>query len=374
MSDRSELFTTFELGPYTLPHRVVMAPMTRNRAGDGNAPREMNETYYRQRASAAFIVTEASQVSPQGVGYPKTPGIHSEAQVEGWKGVVDAVHEAGGRIFLQLWHVGRISHPVFHDGERPVAPSALRPEGRTVTPEGMKDFVEPRALDTEEVPGIVEDFRRGAENALRAGFDGVEIHGANGYLIDQFLRSGSNRRDDRYGGSLENRLRFLTEVTEAVTDVWGPERVGVRLSPLSAFNSMEDADPRETFTAAARRLSELGVVYLHLVEQDDFEGDGRSFDLGALRDAFDGAYVVCGGYDRARADAVLARGAADLVAFGRLFLANPDLPRRLRERAPLNEPDPDTFYGGDEAGYVDYPTLDEVQSRRGSGEVAEAAD
>lgn len=358
--DHDTLFSPFRLGPHELPNRIVMAPMTRSRAGEGRVPRDFTATYYRQRASAGLVITEASQVSPQGVGYPDTPGIHTEAQVEGWSRVVDAVHEEDGLIYLQLWHVGRISHPLYHGGEAPVAPSAIRPDGEVFTAEGMKPFVTPRALDTEEVGRVVDQFRHGAGNALRAGFDGVEIHGANGYLVDQFLRSGTNRRTDRYGGSLENRLRFLTEVTEAVAGVWGPDRVGVRLSPLSGFNDMEDEDPEATFGAAARRLSDLEIGYLHVVEQNDFEGGHRSFDPGKLRDAFDGAYMVNGGYDRERAEEALSSGSADLVSFGRLFLANPDLPRRLKIDGPFNEPDPDTFYGGDEAGYVDYPTLEEV--------------
>lgn len=360
-SHRGTLHAPLRLGPHELSNRMVMAPMTRSRAGEGRAPTRLNRAYYRQRTSAGLIITEGAQVSPQGVGYPDTPGIHTDDQVEGWRGVVDAVHGEGGLIYLQLWHVGRISHPLYHEGEAPVAPSAVRPGGRVFTAEGMKRFVTPRSLETEEVGDVVGQFRHGAENALRAGFDGVEIHGANGYLVDQFLRSKTNRRTDRYGGSLENRLRFLTEVTEAVTGVWGEDRVGVRLSPLSSFNDMEDEDPETTFAGAARRLSELGIGYLHVVEQDDFEDDGRSFDLGRLRDAFDGIYMVNGGYDQARAEKALTSGAADLVSFGRLFLANPDLPRRLEDDAPLNEPDPETFYGGDAEGYVDYPTLDEVE-------------
>lgn len=361
-NEDTTLFSPVQLGPHRLPHRIVMAPMTRNRAGEGNAPRKLNERYYRQRSSAALIITEASQVSPRGVGYPDTPGIHSSEQIRGWRRVVEGVHREGGRIFLQLWHVGRISHPSYHDGERPVAPSPVPPEGELLTPEGTKAFEEPRALVTEEVADVVEEFRRGAENALRAGFDGVEIHGANGYLVDQFLRSGTNRRGDRYGGSLEGRLRFLTEVTEAVAGVWGPDRVGVRLSPLSAFNDMEDADPETTFTAAARRLAELDVAYLHVVEKDDFSDDPRSFDLAALREAFGGLYMANAGYDLEAGRRAVERGEADLVSYARLFLANPDLPRRFREGATLNDPDPDTFYGGGAEGYTDYPALGEVEA------------
>jgi len=363
MSDeRPDLFTPGRLGSYELPHRIVMAPMTRSRAGEGNVPHELNARYYRQRASAALIITEASQVSPRGTGYPDTPGIHTEDQVEGWRRVVDAVHEEGGSIFLQLWHVGRISHPLYQGGEKPIAPSAVRPEGELYTAEGMKPFEEPRALETDEVPGVVEEFRRGAANALAAGFDGVEIHGANGYLVDQFLRGGTNRRTDRYGGSLENRLRFLSDVTEAATGEWGADRVGVRLSPLSAFNDMEDDDPRATFTAAAARLSDLGIAYLHVVEQNDFGDDPRSFDLREVHDAFDGPTMANGGYDPDRAREVVREGVAEFVSFARLFLANPDLPRRFREAAPLNEPDPDTFYGGGEEGYTDYPFLEEAEA------------
>jgi len=363
MSDeRPDLLTPGQLGPYELPHRIVMAPMTRSRAGEGNVPHELNVRYYRQRAAAALIVTEATQVSPRGTGYPDTPGIHTEAQVEGWRRVVDAVHEEGGRIFLQLWHVGRISHPLYQGGEKPIAPSAIRPEGELYTAEGMKPFEEPRALENDEVSGVVEEFRRGAANARAAGFDGVEIHGANGYLVDQFLRSATNCRTDRYGGSLENRLRFLVEVAEAAIGEWGADRVGVRLSPLSAFNDMEDDDPRATFTAAAARLSELGIACLHVVEQNDFADDPRSFDLREVHDAFDRPTMANGGYDLERAREVVREGVAEFVSFARLFLANPDLPRRFREAAPLNEPDPDTFYGGGEEGYTDYPFLEEAEA------------
>jgi N-ethylmaleimide reductase len=263
------LFSELDLGALTLPHRVAMAPLTRNRAADGNVPHDLNVEYYRQRASAALIITEATQVAPKGQGYPRTPGIHSDAQVEGWKQVTDAVHEAGGRIFLQLWHVGRISHSSYHDGERPVAPSAIAPAGEVLTPDmEMVPFETPRALATDEVSEVVEQYRQGAENARRAGFDGVEIHAANGYLIDQFLRSGTNERTDRYGGSLENRLRFLREVTEAVTGEWDADRVGVRFSPLSPFNDMHDEHPAETFAAAAATANDFGLAYVHHVEPD----------------------------------------------------------------------------------------------------------
>ena len=352
-----DLFTPITIGPHTLANRMVMAPMTRNRAGEGNVPQEMNIIYYTQRASAGLIVTEGSQVSPQGVGYPLTPGIHTDAQVEGWRKVTDAVHQKGGLIFLQLWHVGRVSHPSFHDGELPVAPSALKPEGEVFTYEGPKPFETPRALEREEIPGIVEDFRRGAKNAMAAGFDGVEIHGANGYLVDQFLRDGTNQRTDAYGGSLENRTRFLLEVTQAVTEVWGGNRVGVRLSPAGGFNTMSDSDPQATFEYAADALNRFGLAYLHGVETLE---SVDSFDFIRFRGKFKGPYIANSGYDRDRAGAAIREGRADMVAFGKLFIANPDLPKRFAEEAPLNVPDPATFYGGTEGGYIDYPPLAEA--------------
>jgi N-ethylmaleimide reductase len=336
-----------------------MAPMTRNRAGEGNVPTALNAEYYRQRASAGLIVTEASQVSPQGVGYPGTPGIHTDAQVEGWRRVTDAVHGAGGRIFLQLWHVGRISHPsLLPDGALPVAPSPIAARGQAFTASGPQPFVVPRALETGEIPGVVAQFEDGARRALAAGFDGVEIHGANGYLIDQFLRDGTNRRTDRYGGSVENRARLLLQVTEAVADVWGAERVGVRLSPWNEFNDMYDSDPRGTFDHAARALAPLKLAYLHLVEPGGGVPAGEAPLAPELKATFGGPLMVNGGYTRALAVAALARGEADLVSFAASFLANPDLPDRLARNAPLNTPDPATFYGGDHRGYTDYPALD----------------
>lgn len=364
----SPLFDDLDLGPLALPHRVAMAPLTRNRAADGNVPTELNATYYRQRASAAFIVSEATQVTPKGQGYPRTPGIHSDAQVDGWKKVTDAVHDAGGRIFLQLWHVGRISHSSYHDGEKPVAPSPIPAEGQVITPDlEMVSFETPRALETDEVPKVVEQYRQGAENAQRAGFDGVEIHGANGYLIDQFLRSGTNTRTDRYGGSLENRLRFLRDVTTAVTDMWPPERVGVRFSPLSPAHGIHDDTPETTFREAAATADDFDLAYVHLVEPSSpkppVAGDGQTANVfSAIREAFDGPLVANGNYDTATATDAIERGYAQLVAFGRAFLANPDLPRRLQENLPINVPDEDTFYNGDEHGYTDYPTWKELQN------------
>ncbi len=361
MSAESTLFTAFKLGPIELKNRIVMAPMTRNRAAEGNVPTLLHAEYYSQRASGGLIVTCASQVTPTGVGYPATPGIHTPEQIEGWKLVTDAVHDKGGRIFLQLWHVGRISHPSLQpDGQLPVAPSAIRPAGQAFTYEGLQDFVTPRALETKEIAVVVDQFRKGAENALAAGFDGVEIHGANGYLIDQFLRDGTNHRTDEYGGSLENRTRFLLEVTGAVFSVWGSDRVGVRISPVNSFNDMSDSDPQATFNHVAGALSRLGLAYLHVVEAviGDTLSFDQSFDFTQVKDAFGGTYIANGGYTLERTETALSEGRVDLVAFGTLYLANPDLPERLQRGGPFNEPNMNTFYGGGAEGYTDYPFLD----------------
>mgnify|MGYP001200664564 CR=1 FL=1 len=354
-----DIFTPAQVGRYELANRAVMAPLTRNRAGEGGVPRAMNVEYYRQRASAGLIITEGSPISAQGVGYPGTPGIYTSEQVAGWKRVTDAVHDEGGRIFLQLWHVGRISHPSLQpDGELPVAPSAIQPMGEAFTADGLKPFPTPRALETDEIADVVTQFRTAAENALEAGFDGVEVHAANGYLLDQFLRDGSNHRTDRYGGSLENRVRLLLEVTEAVVEVWGADRVGVRFSPVNGFNDIRDSAPDVTFPYAASRLNRFGLAYLHVVEAS-FVGEEhpRTFDKAKLRRVFKGAYMANGGYGHQTAETALAAGAADVIAFGTPFLANPDLVERFALGAALNEPDPETFYGGDERGDLDYPFL-----------------
>jgi N-ethylmaleimide reductase len=353
------LLTPFKLGPATLSNRLVMAPMTRSRAGEGNAVTPVTVTYYEQRASAGLLITEGTQVSEQGVGYPSTPGIHTEAQAAAWRKVTDAVHAKGGRIFAQLWHVGRISHPSMQPGGAlPVAPSAVAPAGQLYTSNGMQAFETPRALAIEEIPGVVEQFAEGARRALEAGFDGVELHGANGYLIDQFLRDGSNHRTDAYGGPIENRARFLIEVTEAVAKVWGADRVGVRLSPTGAFNDMKDSDPAATFGYAAEALDRLGIVYLHAAMLHGALDPANPNHAIArlLREKFRGALMINGGFDRESGNAVLAAGLADLVSYGVLFLANPDLPERFAEGAPLNAPDQATFYSGGERGYIDYPT------------------
>jgi len=355
------LLSRYGLGELALKNRMVMSPMTRSRALDGNVPNPLAATYYAQRAGAGLIVTEATQVSPQGVGYIRTPGIHSAAQVAGWRAVTDAVHRAGGKIFAQLWHVGRISHPEFHGGALPVAPSAIAADGTVFTSQGPAKMVAPRALETHEIPGLVAQFRAGAENAKAAGFDGVELHGANGYLLDQFTRDGTNQRTDAYGGSIANRVRFPLEVTQAVIDVWGRERVGYKISPNGGFNSMSDSDPIATFSYLTEQLNRLGILYLHATE-----GIAGPMALPAgvvpaapvLRRLFKGTLILNGGYDAQSANAAIARGEADLIAFGVPFLANPDLPIRYERQAPLNAPDQATFYAGEQKGFTDYPALE----------------
>lgn len=355
MKDKIDVFSPVDLGPYSLKNRFVMAPLTRNRAGAGNVPQPLNAEYYAQRAGAGLIISEASQISEMAQGYPATPGIHSPEQIEGWRSVTGAVHRENGLIFLQLWHVGRISHSSLLPGRaKPVAPSALRPNGETFTLEGLVPFETPRALETEEIPGIVEDYAKAARNAMAAGFDGVEIHAANGYLIDQFLRDGTNKRTDRYGGSLENRMRLLREVTEAVIREIGPQKVGVRLSPENTFNDISDIDPQGTFNAVADMLGGYGLLYLHVVEGDFVTGE-RKLDYRELKDRFKGPYMANGGYDLGRSVKSVDQGDADLISMGKPFLANPDLVERLRKGAPLNEPDQATFYGGGAEGYTDYP-------------------
>ncbi len=329
-----------------------MAPLTRARAGASRVPNALMAEYYRQRASAGLILSEATSVCPMGVGYADTPGIWSEEQVEGWKQVTAAVHEAGGRILLQLWHVGRISDPLFLNGQLPVAPSAIAPAGHVSLVRPVKPYVTPRALRLEEIPGIIEAYRRGAENAQRAGFDGVEIHGANGYLLDQFLQDKTNRRTDQYGGSLENRARLMLEVADAAISVWGSERVGMHLAPRGDSHDMGDSNPLKTFTYVARELGKRKLAFLCVREA---LGPGR---IGPqLKAAFGGPYVANEGFTFETASQVLAAGEADAVAFGVLFIANPDLPERFRRRAPLNEPDPSTFYAPGPKGYTDYPAL-----------------
>ncbi|MGV2290610.1 alkene reductase [Trinickia sp. YCB016] len=357
-----DLFSSATLAGRHVEHRVVMAPMSRARSTQpGDVPNRTNAIYYAQRASAALIVTEASQISPQGKGYSFTPGIHSDEQIAGWRLVTDAVHEKGGRIFLQLWHVGRLSHPDFHGGELPVAPSAVEFDGQIwkvdpATGQGaMVDSPTPRALTTEEVRQVVQDFRQAARNAMKAGFDGVEIHGANGYLIDQFLRTTSNLRTDEYGGSRENRLRFLKEVIDAIADEIGAERTAIRLAPFLTARGMACPDILPTILDAATFLQARGIAYLHLVEADwDDEPQFTETFRRELRERFSRPIIVAGKYDFERANWVLSNGYADFVAFGRKFIANPDLPRRLEQGLPLADFDASTLFGGDARGYSDY--------------------
>ena len=357
----TDLFSPLQIGTLSLANRIVMAPLTRMRAGKNNVPTQMNATYYQQRASAGLIISEATQVSLQGRGYANSPGIHSTEQIAGWQTVTDAVHEAGGKMFLQLWHGGRTSHPdIQPDGALPVAPSAIAVEGHEAyTTKGRVPMVTPRALETEEVSDVVEQFRQGAKNAKLAGFDGVEVHGANGYLIDEFLEDSSNKRRDRYGGSIENRARFMLEVLEAVVDVWGCDRVGIRLSPSGTNYSMADSDREATFTYAVEALNDFELAYFHLMEPNDW-GDDTGLDAAFFRPIYKGRLMANGDYNKERGNAALSSGDADLVSFGRTFLANPDLPARFKVNAELNEPDPSTFYGGDEYGYIDYPRLSEA--------------
>ncbi len=355
-----DLFTPLALGPITLHNRLVMAPLTRCRTTREGVPQALNVEYYRQRAGAGLIISEATCITPEAVGYPLTPGIWSPAQVAGWKTVTDAVHAAGGRIFCQLWHVGRISHPSLQpNGQLPVAPSAITPAGDAFTYEGPQAFVTPRALETTELPGLVAQYRHAAEMARAAGFDGIEVHAANGYLLDEFLRDGSNQRTDAYGGSVDHRARLLLEVLEAVCPVWGAERVGVRLSPIQPANDMRDSAPKATFFRVVELLGRFGLAYLHLAEmgKDAPGAAGPYFDPLELREVWTGVLMTNAGYDRDRANAVLEAGRADLVAFGVPFIANPDLPARFKAGAPLNAPDPATFYGGGAEGYTDYPFL-----------------
>ena len=355
-----DLFSPVTLGTIALKNRMVMAPLTRNRAGEGGVPQDMSVTYYEQRATAGLIVTEATPISPMGHGYPALPGIYTDAQVAGWKKVTDAVHAKDGKIVLQLWHVGRISHPSLLNGALPVAPSAIKPAGKAFTYEGLVDYVEPRALEASELPAIVADYVYATKCALKAGFDGVEIHAANGYLLDQFLRDGTNTRSDNYGGSFENRARFLLDVTKAVVETAGSNKVGIRISPANPFNDIKDSNPQALFNYVVTALNQFNLAYLHAVE-GGIHGGGEAgpFDFVALRKLFKGAYMANLSYDKARGNAAIASGHADVIAYGVPFIANPDLVQRYKINAPLNETDSETFYGGDKKGYTDYPFLND---------------
>jgi N-ethylmaleimide reductase len=354
-----DLFSPVKLGGIALKNRMVMAPLTRNRAGEGGVPQAMNVTYYVQRASAGLIISEATPISAMAHGYPALPGIYTDAQVAGWKKVTDAVHAEGGKIVIQLWHVGRISHPsLLPNGAQPVAPSAIKPNGKAFTYQGLLDYVEPRALAVSELPSIVADYVHATKCALAAGFDGVEIHAANGYLLDQFLRDGTNKREDEYGGSIENRSRLLLEVTKAVVEVAGSDKVGIRISPVNPFNDMKDSNPQALFNHVVTALNPFKLAYLHVVE-GGIHGGGIAdpFDFSALRKHCQSAYMANLSYDKARGNAAIASGQADVIAYGVPFIANPDLVKRFSINAALNEADSSTFYGGTEHGYTDYPFL-----------------
>jgi 2,4-dienoyl-CoA reductase-like NADH-dependent reductase (Old Yellow Enzyme family) len=350
------LFDPLQIGDLTLSNRIIMAPLTRQRAGDIRVPNALMAKYYAERASAGLIISEATSVTPQGLGYAATPGIWSQEQVEGWKLVTSAVHAAGGKIFLQLWHVGRVSDPIFLNGEVPVAPSAIAPNVNVSLVRPERPFVTPRALDLAEIPGIVEAYRKGAENAKAAGFDGVQVHGANGYLLDQFLQDSTNKRTDAYGGSIENRARLMLEVTDACIDVWGANRVGMHLAPRGDAHTMGDSDAAATFGYLARELGKRKIAFIAARES---LGENR---LGPqLKAAFGGPYIANEKFSRESAQQVLDAGEADAVAWGQLFIANPDLPRRFELDAPLNKPNPSTFYSEGESGYTDYPALETVE-------------
>lgn len=351
----AHLFGPFHLDDLILSNRMVMAPMTRNRADQNGNVTPLMVTYYQQRASAGLIVAESTAVSPDAVGYPFVPGLYTDEQAQSWLSVTNAVHSAGGRIFVQLQHCGRISHPSLQPaGVAPVAPSPIQPAGQAVTYTGARDFVTPRELETNEIPSFIAKFQHAAAAARRAGFDGVEVHAGNGYLIDQFLRDGTNRREDSYGGSVQKRMRFLSEIIDAVCDVWPSSRVGVRLTPENSFNSMSDSDPQGHFSYFLKELNRRSLAYVHLLE-GDIVSQPPAVDYRALRSSFRGCYVAGKGYDLNSAKRAVGEGSADLVAFGIPFLANPDLVRRYREALPLNSADPATFYGGGERGYTDYP-------------------
>ncbi|MEL6229187.1 MAG: alkene reductase [Cyanobacteria bacterium J06627_3] len=361
-SELAALFQPLQLGAIAISNRIIMAPLTRARSGLSRIPNDLMLEHYSQRASAGLIITEATQISEQAAGWQQTPGIYNADQIAGWQKITEAVHQRGGKMVLQLWHTGRASHPDFQpNGELPVSASAIAPQGEIHTPLGKKSYVTPRPLTLEEIPAIVEQYATATRNAKAAGFDGVEIHAANGYLIDQFLRDGSNQRTDEYGGSVENRARFLLEITEAVVNAWSCDHVGVRLSPYVAFNDMKDSNPLATFTYVAKALSKFNLAYLHVIEA--LPGHFMAAEEGAepalphLRRAFSGAIILNGGYDAQTGAAAIQTNKTDAIAYGIPFIANPDLVERFQQSAPLNTPDPDTFYTHNRKGYVDYPAL-----------------
>ncbi|NEX63521.1 alkene reductase [Noviherbaspirillum sp. 17J57-3] len=362
--EQAKLFQPARIGDIDVANRIVMAPLTRSRADEaaGDIPgSNLNIEYYRQRSNAGLIISEGTQVSPAGKGYMATPGIYSDAQVEGWKAITRAVHDAGSKIIAQIWHVGRVTHPLLNGGQQPIAPSAIKPDVVAYTHQGKVEVPEPRALSVDEIREVVDEYRRGAANAIRAGFDGVEIHGANGYLIDQFLRDGANKRTDAYGGSPENRARFALDVVDAVAQEIGAGRVGIRLSPVTPFNDLTDSDPQATFGYLVEQLNQRGIAFIHFIEgATGGPRDVPGFDFAWARRTFKGTYIANNGYDRQMAIEAVETGRADAVAFGRLFISNPDLVHRLRQGAPLNAPNPQTFYTPGPAGYIDYPALNQA--------------
>ncbi len=364
--DRKNLLDPFRIGDLHLPNRLVMAPLTRCRAGEERMPNALMTTYYRQRASAGLIIAEATVVNKQGIGYRNTPGIYNDAQMAAWKSLNEVLHQAGGRIFLQLWHMGRISHPSFQeDGQLPVAPSAIAGEGEIKTPAGIMPLPVPRAMETQEVEDTIRDYKNAARLALQAGFDGIELHAANGYLPEQFLNDGTNRRTDKYGGSPSNRRRFILEILDQLIEVWGENKVGIRLSPSGRKFGTVDSDPVNTYTALVEELNKYPLAYLHLVEPlSPLEEESRYLRhvTPHFRKVFKGPLITCGGYTPSSAQHALQEGWADLVAFGRPFIANPDLPERIRQGGPLNQADPETFYTFDSLGYTDYPFLKDDNS------------
>ncbi len=352
----SKLFESLKVGAITLPNRILMAPLTRCRADENHVPSDLMATYYAQRASAGLIIAEATMVIEGNSAFWKEPGIYSQEQIAGWKKVTDAVHEKGGLIFLQIWHGGRACHPLLNHGAQPVAPSAMAINSEVLTPEGMQPYVVPRELSLDELSEIVSGFKKAAENAKLAGFDGVEVHGANGYLLDEFLRDGSNKRTDEYGGSVENRARLMFEVLQAACDVWGSNRVGLRISPLNSFNSMVDSDPIALSTWLAKRLNDFDLAYLHVMRSDFFQQQSGDV-LTPIRQNYKGVLISNMGYDAKEAEEAIAAEQLDAVSFGVSFIANPDLPVRIKTGADLNAPNPEAFYFGSEAGYTDYPAL-----------------
>lgn len=356
----ADLFSPTTLGPITLSNRIVMAPLTRSRAGKGDVPGPINAEYYAQRASAGLIISEATQISQQGKGYAFTPGIYSDEQIAGWKLVTDAVHKNDGHIFAQLWHVGRISHPDLQkDHQLPVAPSAVTPQGQAYTETGFKPMVTPRALALNEIPAIIEQYHHAASCAKQAGFDGIEIHGANGYLLDQFMRDKTNQRTDEYGGSIENRVKLTLEVIRSVCTVWDPQRVGIRLSPVSPANDIADSDPMKLFSYLITQLNQFNIAYIHCIEGATIgpREIPKDFSFKKLRELFKGKYIANNGYDLSLALQALKDNLADLICFGRPFIANPDLVKRLQIGAALAEAPKETWYGGDARGYIDWPFL-----------------